>query len=204
MGQAAVDLPDPLQAPPEGAKTSTDELLAQLAGDEIDRLLAEADGGPPPASRAPFHIALPTRPGHDARPEAPTDRDAPAPVVETTKPGPTELDVAAEMDALFTAAAAKDAAAVADAKARAEAETTAAERDGLKAAAALSSPSAAPVLPADDDAPLPVYLRPLEWLNAPLTLLPESVRDVVGKIAIITLLNAAVILAYVMVVRRAQ
>jgi len=44
MGKAAIDLPDPL-SPPEAAKplTSTDDLLAQLAGEEIDRLLAEVD-----------------------------------------------------------------------------------------------------------------------------------------------------------------
>src|SRR3954449_9061854 len=62
MGQAAVDLPDPLETPPhpgapDGA-AGTDELLSQLAGEEIDRLLADADvdrdavgGGP--ASSAP-------------------------------------------------------------------------------------------------------------------------------------------------------
>ena len=37
---------------------------------------------------------------------------------------------------------------------------------------------------------------------APLALLPESWRDVVGKIAVVTLLNAAAVLAYVLVVRR--
>ena len=47
MGQAAVDLPDPLDTPPQpDASTGaagTDELLSQLAGEEIDRLLADAD-----------------------------------------------------------------------------------------------------------------------------------------------------------------
>ena len=37
MGKAALDLPDPLQAAPGEARTSADDLLAQLAGDEIDR-----------------------------------------------------------------------------------------------------------------------------------------------------------------------
>src|SRR3954471_17777410 len=60
MGQAAVDLPDPLETPPhpdasDGA-AGTDELLSQLAGEEIDRLLADADvdrdavGGPASSS----------------------------------------------------------------------------------------------------------------------------------------------------------
>ena len=205
MGKAALDLPDPLQAPPEGARTSTDELLAQLAGDEIDRLLAEADSSQPAVTRAPFHVAPPAGPEKESQPEP----SAAMAVPEVPAPSPTELDVTAEMDALFSAATAKDeaaAAAVAEAAAEAESETTAAERDGLKAPMAVAAPEseAAEPEPEEDDAPLPLYLRPLEWLNAPLSILPESVRDIVGKIAIVTLLNAAVILAYVLVVRRAQ
>jgi len=71
MGKAALDLPDPLQSPPEGPKASTDELLAQLAGDEIDRLLAEAEAVEPRASRAPFHVAPPTSPEPATEPEPP-------------------------------------------------------------------------------------------------------------------------------------
>lgn len=222
MGKAALDLPDPLQAPPQGAKTSTDELLAQLAGDEIDRLLAEADASQPPNSRAPFHVAPPPRP--ETEPEAAAEAAAPAPLAsqpqEPPVPSSTTADVSAEMDALFSAAIAKDqpaeaapgddaAAAVAGAAAEAEAETTAAERAGLQPRSASfdadgSFAQPAPEPEADEDAPLPLYLRPLEWLNAPLALLPESMRDIVGKIAILTLLNAAAILTYVLVVRRGQ
>ena len=50
MGQAVADLPDPLSAAPVSS-ASTDDLLAQLAGEEIERLLAEADE--PPASSKP-------------------------------------------------------------------------------------------------------------------------------------------------------
>ena len=55
MGQAAVDLPDPLDNPPtqagapERAAAGADDLLAQMAGQEIDRLLADADVEPEPA-----------------------------------------------------------------------------------------------------------------------------------------------------------
>ena len=193
MGKAALDLPDPLQSPPEGPKASTDELLAQLAGDEIDRLLAEAEAVEPRASRAPFHVAPPTSPESSAEPQP-----SPATPPPTAEPGEStsaELDVAAEMDALFTAATAKD-------QAAAEAEMSAAERDGLKTPAGVAESVAAPAPAEADDAPLPLYLRPLEWLSAPLMILPGSVRDIVGKIAIVSLLNAAVILAYVLIVRR--
>jgi len=219
MGKAALDLPDPLQAAPGEARTSADDLLAQLAGDEIDRLLAEAEAGEPKAARAPFHVGPPPNPKDEvetpaAPPQAPVV-DAPpvaeSPAVEAEPPPPT-IDDAAEMDALFSAAVAKDeaaaAAAVAQGVAEADAETSAAERAGLATPAGVASPAAAPKsagpLSSDeyDDAPLPFYLRPLEWLNAPLAILPQPVRDVVGKIAIVTLLNAAAILAYVLVVRR--
>jgi hypothetical protein len=103
------------------------------------------------------------------------------------------MDVTAELDALFSAAAEKD---NADAAA---AETSAAERAGLKTVATMNHPAADT---SADDVPLPRYLRPLEWLSAPLAIFPTTVRDLVGKAAIITLLNAAAILAYVLIVRR--
>ena len=49
MAQTAVDLPDPLGGKSDGgaALKSADDLLAQLAGDEVDRLLSEADASTP-------------------------------------------------------------------------------------------------------------------------------------------------------------
>ena len=241
MGKAALDLPDPLQAPPEGPKASTDDLLSQLAGEEIDRLLAEADAEQPAVSRAPVHVGPPPQPD-DSESTPPSNSPvavpdaAPRPGSEASaKMAATgSAEVAAEMDALFSAAVAKDAEAakaaaeadvagptegagedvaskvVADAAVEAEAETTAAERAGLQVPAGVATIDS--VLQAaaegpgaavdDDDAPLPFYLRPLEWLNLPLALLPENVRDFVGKAAIVTLFNAAIILAYVLLVRR--
>jgi hypothetical protein len=49
---------------------------------------------------------------------------------------------------------------------------------------------------------LPLILKPLEWINAPLDLCPENVREMVGKIAILTMVNAAAVLAYVWMFRR--
>ena len=190
MGQAALDLPDPLQSPPQAPQTSTDDLLAQLAGDEIDRLLSEADGGEARAASAPFHVGPATGPGPESQPQA---GPAEAPTQAPAEPSVVEEEVTAELDALFSAAVEKDKALEA-AQAAAARETTTAER------AALTVP-AAPTAAQDDDAPLPLYLRPLEWLSAPLMIFPPGVRDLIGKAAIVTLLNAIVILAYVLVVR---
>jgi hypothetical protein len=55
---------------------------------------------------------------------------------------------------------------------------------------------------AEDDEPLPLLLRPLEWLNAPLAACPSWVRDAIGKAAIITMINAVAVLTYVAFFRR--
>ena len=188
MGQAALDLPDPLQSPPQAPQTSTDDLLAQLAGDEIDRLLSEADGGEARPAAAPFHVAPPT--GPDPEPQADAEA-APAEFVPQPEPSVVEQEVTAELDALFTAAVEKDKAA----DAAAAAETSSAERAGLAVSVSQIPP------PDDANAPLPWYLRPLEWLSAPLMIFPPGVRDLVGKAAIVTLLNATAILIYVLIVR---
>ena len=224
MGKAALDLPDPMQSPPPGTQTSTDDLLAQLAGEEIDRLLSEADGSEPaPAAAKPAPTPL----------EFPPDPTSAAPAgngavnIDPGAPAPPlpELDVTAELDELFSSAIAKDktadeAAGASDATAVARgpvaspedlpAGTTAAERAGLSTPVAdtakaegAADAAAHPLADvADLNRPLPAYLRPLEWLNAPLASSPPSIRDLIGKAAIITLFNAAAILVYVMLFRR--
>ena len=89
----------------------------------------------------------------------------------------------------------------------AQVESTATER------AALYEPASDPVAATrelvsvlssatDDEQTVPIYLKPLEWLNAPLAACPESVRDLLGKAAIITLANAIAVLVYVLMFRK--
>jgi hypothetical protein len=56
--------------------------------------------------------------------------------------------------------------------------------------------------PVADSDSLPFPLRPLEWLSAPLEACPESLREVIGKVAIVTLVNAVAVLAYVLLFRK--
>ena len=49
--------------------------------------------------------------------------------------------------------------------------------------------------------PPELILRPLEWLNAPLASCPEALRETLGKVAIVTLVNAVAVLAYVLMFR---
>ena len=253
MGKAAVDLPDPLQSPSDVGKplTSTDDLLAQLAGEEIDRLLSEVDDQAGHAAAPPLRRSGPG-------PTVPIDLDGtPEPAAESPAPlppedeaagklaaAPDQPDVTAELDALFRSALeatpeakAPTAAPAAPVPSRPPphprqlvpatarnagvveepSETSADERAGLRVTlpgpsrsstpgataatpVAVADPVAARTAPAGDE--LPVYLKPLEWINAPLAKCPSALRDFIGKAAIITLVNAAAVFAYVMLFRK--
>jgi hypothetical protein len=293
MGQATqaaaaastTDLPDPTEpglgpSASQGGGVGTDDLLAQLAGDEIDRLLAEAEVERPSARQAgaaPKAISLSPRPGDDDDALLPSDPFAPtapaegltgdafvptAPADGTIVRGsPSEeaddggtLLAAAEatedpalsqvLDALFanldakaapTPAAPPPAAAAAavldqltpghfpQARTQATAPavappptdlddvaTSAAERAALDAEleesatevvqAAVASAEAS-VPQTAEDGRVPFYVRVLEWINAPLAACSDATRELIGKIALLTLVNALAVLVYVLFVR---
>jgi len=241
MGQAVVDLPDPLEQQP-GSASSADDLLSQLAGDEIDRLLTEANVDETAATAADESVdAAPSvARSHDAGAES-TKHDDGSPVSHVTEPSqvaathpreegatpatePAPIDAAALDQVLTNSAIAappaeplpkididQTLAAEADAKLaphtadldvdaaarHAEpADHAAEERDGLLSTMAAESTDE------DLDAPLPLWLRPLEWLNAPMEMLSDEIRVILGKIAILTLVNSAAVIAYVLMFRR--
>lgn len=293
MGQAAVDLPDPMEPPVTAA--GTDELLAQLAGEEIDRLLAEADSEhsasaapqPPAPAAEPLASQDPSTPSPNATvaavanaPAGPAAANAAAQPGGAAQPPLSAIDAAdaqlsAQLDDLFASltvdapmapaaapaqsapptsddasateepatpapavsapaaedsvvaavlsVAAPDAAQAAAPPATTSSEpksapasqseaihpveeelraTEALERAGRAAGQAAPRDDALTILAAEEFAPLPFYLRPLEWLSAPLDAFPESVRDVMGKIAILTTVNAVAVLVYVFIFRK--
>ena len=51
---------------------------------------------------------------------------------------------------------------------------------------------------------MPVYLKPLVWINRPLVERPAIVRKVLGGAAIVTLFNALAVLTYVLVFKREE
>ena len=250
MGQATVDLPDPSEVPNAPAG-SADDLLSQLAGDEIDRLLSEAEveKGPPPAAEAAAPVESASMSDAATADEidrlfaaeaekaiaspAPAPKPAAAPVLPATPVAKSPNDdsaTAAQIDALFNEAAAEaikpadappvarspsmpgaviqpEAAAseepVADPKADArqlddtlakasaealpqvkavESETSTAEKSAL--AQAIDSLEATPQPATVEQEAVPFYLKPLVWLNLPMELLPQAVREAVGKIAL--------------------
>src|SRR3954447_13218635 len=92
MGQAVVDLPDPTQELP-AAGANADDLLSQLAGDEIDRLLGEAEVDKAAADEAAAAQAV------EAEVAAPVE-----PLVEEPAPAMPQADMAALLDEAKAAA----------------------------------------------------------------------------------------------------
>ena len=245
MGQAAVDLPNPIDRPAPGAlPMSADDLLAQLAGDEIDRLLADADAKPGDDTHLPESLDGPEVPqlaellaatksivdaaafSPELPPRGSVGSAAPPTVSVPTPVG--KLD-----DALSKAAATATAQVVGDAgmlesavaaapvptnesaapaaastpgpgidfgPARTDQPTTHAERAEL----APANDELANELPdpADDLERVSLVVRLLEVINLPFIACPQIVRDLLGKVAILTALNSVGVLLYVMLFRR--
>jgi hypothetical protein len=290
MAQSAVDLPDPLHKPPLGANPSEDELLSQLAGDEIDRLLTEAGtekvsaetAEPPTLAAAPAAQAADDEPLKDmpaahklvdpvSDPELAQQLDdvlghtqvqsdaAASAAAEEADSVPGNPEISRQLDSLFkeltgpaaqggqrdaqpasapsaTVPAAPPASATApegqaqvgrphlaaapNAAALPESPPTAAgslgsadqisqlERQVLSAEvlSEVAGPTAAKQTAGGAAEQLGQgrqgnrwYLLPLEWLDAPLAHFPQTVREAIGKIAIVTLVNALAILLYVLI-----
>ncbi len=224
MGQAIVDPPESPQNPKPATAASADDLLAQLAGDEIDRLLAESEGQTPAKDVAAPADAVATA----AAAPAPISADS-GPVAESV--GFDSAHSAAEIDALLAGAEAeaeakpapepepkletvavpthvdtelvkpsKPAVVSAAAEVLKEIEQNDAERAALRGTQMKADSS--PMLIFQGTKPLPLIFRPLEWLSAPLDACPDVVREAIGKIAIVTLVNAFAVMAYVLIFRR--
>ena len=201
MGQAAVELPNSSKTAAPAA--SADDLLSQLAGEEIDRLLAEADAGTPASSVTDGAEKVLEVFAADGQVKPASIRSEPAPAPAG------ELNAAdqAEIERLLCAA---DSTTVPDNSAATPAddiETSSAERSALQDVSAAIEAQAR----ADENSPdpltavankLPLYLKPLQWINAPMMLFPAAVRQAIGKIAILTLFNALAVILYVVIFRR--
>lgn len=241
MGKAMLDLPDPLEKPATGAPNpaSADDLLAQLAGEEIDRLLSEADARPEDLALVPepetsAEAVLAAAREVDAKtPRAPASK-APAPPAAVS-----DIDLSQQLDDLFnqlveaapptSEPAAATAAVVppvapeqateapaavplstparppasAASPVPAELGTSIAERSALDLVSDQAEAASLNLNSADEQEPGPsIWLRPLEWLNAPLNFLPDLIREAMGKIALLTLFNAVAVLIYVFFFRK--
>jgi hypothetical protein len=228
MAQAAADPFDSIENAPDSL-ASTDDLLSQMAGKEVDRLLADnepAAAEPPPAPQPPPE--LPQAQSMTAQldqlfTELQEDSPAGAPAPEPD-PKFESLAQGKERSALLEAAgfegqAGSSAELEGDSQDPInEAPPQGPERSALLKAAGFepadasadtaAPPSAATETSPQDSAanismtPLPFYLKPLHWLNAPLDACPAMVRQLLGMAAIVTLFNAVLVLMYVLIFRK--
>jgi hypothetical protein len=227
MAQAAADPFDSLENSPDSL-ASTDDLLSQMAGKEVDRLLAENEPDPADAPLVPEAPPLQEQSMTAQLDELFSELQSPA-----AAPAPQKrVDVEPEPSAQGTERAALLEAAGFDGPAAGppadlegdsqdpihEAAPKGPERSALLEAAGFEATNGC-VAPASDPpdqtepvtedaapdltlAPLPIYLKPLAWMNAPLDACPAGLRQILGKAAILTLINALVVLTYVLVIRK--
>jgi len=214
-----------------GSKAASDELLSKMAGAEIDRLLAEteadrAKAAPSAAASTPTTDSSPQPPSAVAAEDSALAAQLDD-LIQGLEPDGTKPPVAPAIGDVVGAAEAKPAppaASVAE-PAMPPAEPTsapAAEADRIEklaaelevdkppAAAPAPAPPAEPsVEPLAAEAPaakqepgIPLLLRPLIWINAPLAGCSDGARALIGKAAIVTIVNATAILLYTVLVKR--
>jgi hypothetical protein len=224
MGQATLDLPDPLEQPPATA-AGTDDLLAQLAGEEIDRLLAESESDLPPEkmpqdstaaqeSLLPPESAPPAVQSDIAKPQTQLTPAAQldsylGEIATTSAAGATEADSVTQFAQNPVSASPKPEAGTGRARHLDDDEMLAAERGALNSvsadAASVETALSAveTTLAARESEPkIPLYLRLLAGLSAPLNSSSDKTRELIGKIAILTMVNAISVLIYVLFFRK--
>jgi hypothetical protein len=243
VGQAAVDLPDPLDTSSARAprtRADADDLLSQLAGEEVDRMLASAGETPtsspsgvevaaprpspvesddivdgaivgekPPVAKIAIPqatIVTPKEPQHVvARKASPFADAAPVVVTPDVPAGSIDEALAKQASALVQVGKQENSpepgAAPAAPDAGDSAVAVAAELDADHKQNVVKLSELASAAKPDAVAPSPIYYRPLIWANAPFAALPDPLRDALGKVAILTLLNSLAVIAYVLLLR---
>jgi hypothetical protein len=192
MGQAAVELPNSINKPP-APLSGADDLLSQMAGEQIERLLAETES-------AKAAIAAPNDPFASQLEDlfnqlnsAPADLTTVEQTIEKASPPVVEQPAAAVVEQTSAPVAGIEQA------------TSAAERAALTpkidpVAAIEALPPAPPA--AEDEERVSILVRILELINAPFAACPAALRDLLGKFAILTLMNSVGVILYVMIFRK--
>lgn len=221
MAEPVRDLPDPLDEQTSTSE-SADDLVAQLADEAIDQLIADADRGdspkppePPvawaaapepepvaPPSGNPLQAQLDTLFSQLGDEPVATDSPAPStasenPVLEPSPTDPPQDVVVPPVEASALEAPPVEAPAVEATQERTlEPDVTPAMQSDVRAllddAVHQAPSSGAPAF----------IVRPLEWINAPFARLSDNTRDTLGQVAVVTLINALAVILYVVLFRR--
>jgi hypothetical protein len=204
-------------APAPAAKEIAPSSSADAELDALHKELAIAEPVAPPVAPATKEFAPAAEKETDPAVEAATnallddlfkelsDQPAVAPQAETPAPAPaatatTIADPSAAARELDEAIARGSADALPEVKG--ESETSQAEKDALTQVVEAIDSKSDNLPDLESPTAVPFYLKPLVWLNAPMMLLPDELRDAMGKIAIMTMVNAVAVYTYVMLFRK--
>ena len=176
---------------------AADDLLAEFAGKEIDRLLAQDELGvsPPESAAAPLDDA----PGL-FEPVTGARLDDSKSAASGASAGGNGGDANAAHLIVNDSAALLDpvpAPLSAGRGAESQGLDSAGPRSGELSPASDSADATSEAEGEEEETALPPYLKPLEWLNAPFSMMSDELRNALGKIAIATLVNATAVLVYV-------
>jgi hypothetical protein len=181
-------------------QANPDEVLSQLAGQEVDRLLEAAEARPAPALTQAEEPEVTAQLNElfaklNSAEQVVADRPAP---VEAERPAQPATAEPAAPDPVETAAATVESASPGVAASL--------EQQVLSAAALASIPESPPATAAE---PVTRPVRRRDWLGAALwplarasACLSPTTLDWMGKAAVLTTINALLILVYVLLVRR--
>jgi hypothetical protein len=194
MGNGEIDLPNPMDDGGESSPISNDELLSQLAGKEIERLLAEVDQQ------------------LDAAMDAVAEED-PSPALALRKyPRPELRRLSGQEQGLARVFNRRE-----DRREVEIGELTDEEDPeelvgtpvvvfervtGVRAAEDQAQDDGVNLFP-DYQQPMPAALKPLQWINAPIDGMSHAALSALGKVAIVSFVSAVAMLVYVVVLTRA-
>jgi hypothetical protein len=199
MSQPHLNFPDPAEPNSEASPAAgePDQILSQLAGQEIDRLLAEVDekfdarlgrrGAASSSSSAESKLALRRYP-------APRIADAPEPDLSDFF---EELDKAPRRRPREMLPNRPPPPATLEEELEEHEASTALQRRALDVPLARR-----PGDLAAHDLHVPIIFRPLQWLNLPFAGVSPSAMPVVGALAILCFLSSLGALAYVLMLRQ--
>jgi hypothetical protein len=179
----------------EMGAASADDQLSKLAGNEIDRLLADSESGreitPPPARSFESSTEL----------DGDKDRVDLALEIDDLVEGLNQPGEAKDPAAAPTETAAASAAAAEESRLKVLASELEVDKP-IVAEKPIAAAPIAPVAAVEHEPSRSPIVRLLIMINAPLAGCSDTVRSLMGKAAILTFLNAAAMLVYVVVFRK--
>ena len=182
MAKSSHHVLDPFDNAPQLPLGNADEIISQLAGEDIDRLIGpdeqwQPDDSPRAASSNTSHASesvehLTAQLDEVFEQIRRQDLSPPAPIIDSSEPEPITLPEPV----------------------LAMRRTDEAEANEIESRRSLLGPLESP--------PMPMVLRPVAWLNAPVAQLPGGAKLAVSVVSLVSLIGSVAALVYVLMLRQ--